>query len=75
MMCCSMLQVREKSTGKIYEVAVQCVKLGGRYVLRYNIGIDGYYEWTNICCIYDNKEFNDGFEVINDNYQSIRKEH
>lgn len=75
MFSCSMLQVKEKGTGKIYEVAVQCIANNtGYYRVRYNIGIDGYNEWTPVCCLYDNKDFNDRFEVINDNYQSIRKE-
>ena len=60
------LDVREKATGKVYAVMTQMVDLNfdGKYVLRYNIGINGHHEWTNICCIYSNDEFNDKYEVV-----------
>jgi hypothetical protein len=69
-----MLQVRERSTGEIYEVAIQCVDVNftGYYRMRYNIGHDTHFEWVHCFCLYDNADFNEQFEVINDNYKSVR---
>ena len=60
------MKVRERSTGKRYECFTQAVDLNfdGRYVMRYNVGINGYCEWSTVCCIYDNAQFNKLFEVI-----------
>ena len=64
--------VKDKRTGKKYECFTQSVDLNydGIYVLRYNIGINGYTEWTNICCIYDNNVFNANYEVLSENYNA-----
>lgn len=66
------LQVKDRETGKIYDCIPQIVSLdisfdiySKEFVLRYNIGINGYQEWTNIECIYDNKEFNKKYIVLN----------
>lgn len=64
--------IKDKRTGKKYECFTQSVDLNydGKFVLRYNIGINGYTEWTNICCIYDNNEFNANYEVLSENYNA-----
>ena len=64
--------IKDKRTGKKYECFTQSVDLNcdGIYVLRYNIGINGYTEWTNICCIYDNNTFNVNYEVLSENYNA-----
>ena len=45
---------------------VQSVDLNfnGKYVLRYVIGIQGHSEFHMCCCVYDNNEFNERYEVI-----------
>lgn len=60
------MKVKEKATGKIYEARAQIVSidLGKTYLLRYNIGFSNYQEFVSICCIYDNEEFNNKYEVI-----------
>ena len=60
------IKVRDKRTGKVYDCIPQIVDLNfnGRYELRYNIGINGYTEWSNVCCVYDNDVFNRDYEVI-----------
>lgn len=60
------IRVKNRETDKIYDCFPQIIDLNfdGNYVLRYNIGINGYNEWTNICCIYDNDEFNATYEVM-----------
>lgn len=60
------MKIKDRETGKTYDCFTQAVDLTltGRYVLRYNIGINGYNEWTNVCCIYSNDEFNTWYEVI-----------
>lgn len=70
-----MLQVKEKKTGRTYEVMVQAVDLNqdGHYVMRYNIGHANYTEWIFCHCIYDNDEFNNRFVVIDENYKTITK--
>lgn len=64
--------IKDKRTGKKYECFTQSVDLNydGKFVLRYNIGINGYTEWTNICCIYDNNAFNSNYEVLSENYNA-----
>lgn len=58
--------IEERKTGKKYECFPQIVDINfdGNYRLRYNIGINGNFEWTNKCCIYDNGEFNKKYKVI-----------
>ena len=60
------MRIRDKRTGKEYDCFPQMVDLNFRneYVLRYNIGINGHHEWSNICCVYSNDEFNSDYEVI-----------
>ena len=60
------LKVKRKSDGKIFSVMPQIVDLNfkNEYCLRYNIGINGYNEWTFIEAIYDNEDFNARYEVI-----------
>lgn len=60
------MEVKDRKTGKIYDCFVQSVDLNnnGKYFMRYNIGINGYNEWTFIHAIYDNDEFNAMYEVI-----------
>lgn len=57
--------VRRKADGKRFSMVPQAVDLNfnDRYCLRYNIGINGYTEWTFIEAIYDNDEFNEKYEV------------
>lgn len=59
-------KVKNRETGKVYDCFVQMLDLNfnGRWVMRYNIGINGYNEWTFIHAIYDNDEFNNMYEVI-----------
>lgn len=61
------MKVKDKKTGRTYDCITQAVDLNfdGNYVLRYNIGINGYNEWSFIHAIYDNKEFNEMYEVVN----------
>ena len=61
------MKVRNKETGRRFDCFLQSVDLNfnGRYVMRYNIGINGYNEWTFIEAIYDNGTFNKRYEVIN----------
>lgn len=58
--------VQEIKTGKVYQCVAQMIDLNnnGKYVLRYNIGINGYNEWSFIEAIYDNDEFNSKYEVV-----------
>ena len=60
------MKIRDRKTDKIYECFTQSVSLdlGKTYVLRYNIGINGYNEWSNVCCEYSNEDFNNNYEVI-----------
>lgn len=60
------LVVRDRRTGKKYDCFPQMVDLNfnGKYELRYNIGINGHTEWSNICCVYSNEEFNEKYEVV-----------
>ncbi len=60
------MRIRDRRTGEEYDCFPQMVDLSfkGKYELRYNIGINGYTEWSNICCIYSNDEFNSKYEVI-----------
>lgn len=59
-------KVRNRETGKKYDAFVQAVDLNNKntYVMRWNIGINGYTEWNSIHCIYDNDEFNKMYKVI-----------
>lgn len=59
-------KVKDRKTGKVYSCMPQMVELNhdGKYYLCYNIGIDGYTEWTFVHAIYDNDEFNATYEVI-----------
>ena len=68
------MNVRERATGKIYSVFPQMddINCDGKFSLRYNIGINGHNEWTFICAIYDNKEFNEKYEVVK--YQKSKGE-
>lgn len=66
------LRVENRETGKIYDCIPQIVSLdtafniySKKFILRYNIGINGYKEWINIECIYDNKDFNKKHIVLN----------
>lgn len=67
-------EVVDRITGKRYECVPQMLDLNfnGKYVLRYNIGIEGYTEWTNIHCIYDNDEFNVRYKVVGSHESVIR---
>lgn len=57
--------VENRTTGCRYECFPQIVRSSlGKYVLRYNVGINGYSEWTFIHAIYDNDEFNRLYKVI-----------
>ena len=57
--------VENRTTGRRYECFPQIVRSSlGKYVLRYNVGINGYSEWTFIHAIYDNEEFNLMYKVI-----------
>lgn len=60
------MKVRDRETGKTYDCFLQSVDLNfnGKYIMRYNIGINGYTEWHNVCCIYSNEDFNNEYEVI-----------
>lgn len=60
------MRIRDRKTGKTYDCFVQAVDLNfdGKYRMRYNVGINGHLEWSNIHCIYDNNEFNEMYEVI-----------
>lgn len=57
---------RDRRTDKVYQVIPQMVDLNcnDKYVLRYNIGINGYNEWTCINCEYDSNEFNKNYEAV-----------
>ena len=59
-------KIRDKITGENYECFPQMIELDydNKYYLRYNIGINGWQGWTNVCCVYDNNEFNERYEVI-----------
>lgn len=59
-------KVKNRETGKVFDCFVQMLDLNfnGRWVMRYNIGINGYTEWTFIEAIYDNDTFNERYEVI-----------
>lgn len=61
------MKIRDRMTGKIYDCFPQSVDLNydGRYVMRYNIGVNSLSCWTNVCCVYDNDEFNANYEVVN----------
>lgn len=58
--------VIERKTGKRFDAFPQAVDLNhnGKFVLRWNIGINGHSKWTFVCCIYDNDKFNDLYEVV-----------
>lgn len=58
--------IQDKETGMKFECFLQSIDLNGdgRYVMRYNIGINGYHEWTNVCCVYSNDEFNKHYQVL-----------
>lgn len=58
--------VRDRKTGEAFQCTPQMVDLNfdGKYVLRYNIGIFGYVNWTPIVCCYDNDVFNERYEVL-----------
>lgn len=60
------LKVKERKTQKIFDCDVEAVDLNnnGKYVMRYNIGINGHSEWSFIHAIYDNDAFNERYEVI-----------
>ena len=60
------IKIKDRKTGKIYDCFPQIVDINfdGNYSLRYNIGINGYNEWSFIHAIYDNDEFNKKYEVI-----------
>lgn len=60
------MEVIERSTGRKYECFPQMIDLNfdGKYELRYNVGVNGYTEWSNIECIYSNDEFNERYEVV-----------
>ncbi len=59
-----------RKTGKVYEAFTQGVNLNndGGYVMRWNIGINGYNEWTCKECIYENDEFNNRYVVVKYSY-------
>lgn len=61
------MKIKDRKTGRAYDCFTQAVDLNfnGRYVMRYNIGINGYTEWTFIHAIYSNDEFNEMYEVVN----------
>jgi hypothetical protein len=67
------IRVRNKKSGEVYSCVAQLVDLNfdGKYCLRFNIGIDGYNEWTHIENIYSNDEFNEKYEVVK--YQKSKK--
>lgn len=60
------MKIRDKRTNEVYDCFTQSVDLNfdGKYVMRYNIGINGYKNWYNVCCVYSNDEFNNNYEVI-----------
>lgn len=60
------MKVKNRETGKTYDCFTQSVDLNnnGNYVMRYNIGINGYTEWSFVHAIYDNETFNKMYEVI-----------
>ena len=60
------IKVKNRETDKVYDCFPQIIDINndGKYTLRYNLGINGYNEWINICCIYDNDEFNASYEVV-----------
>ena len=62
------IKIKDRKTGKIYDCFAQIVDINfnGKYSLRYNIGINGYNEWSFIHAIYDNDEFNKKYEVISE---------
>lgn len=67
--------VRRKADDKRFNMFPQAVDLNvnGRYCLRYNIGINGYTEWTFIEAIYDNNEFNKRYEVVGVDVYGIKE--
>ena len=60
------VKVINRKTNEKYDCFAQIVELNfdGKYYLRYNIGINGYNEWTNVCCVYSSEDFNRDYEVI-----------
>lgn len=59
--------VEKRETGERYDAFVQAVQISPfieNFTMRWNIGINGHNEWSNICCIYDNNEFNETYKVI-----------
>lgn len=59
-------RIRNRKTGEVFDCFIQCVDLNfdGRWVLRWNIGINGYNDWSFICAEYNADEFNRKWEVI-----------
>lgn len=60
------IKVKDNKSGKIYDAFTQGVELNfdGKYYTRWNIGINGYNEWTCICCVYSDAEFNETYTVV-----------
>lgn len=57
-------KIREKATGKTFDCFIQDYpKLDGDSYTRFNIGINGWNEWSFICYL-DEEEFNRGYEVL-----------
>lgn len=61
-------EVREKETGEKLDCFIQEIELmginDGKPCTRYNIGINGWTEWTCLYCIYTDEDFNNKLEVI-----------
>ena len=63
------MKIRNRKTNEVLDCFTQAVQLNpykNEYVLCYNIGINGYNNWTFICAEYDNDTFNKNWEVINE---------
>ena len=62
------MKIRNRKNNEVLDCFTQAVQLNhdGKYVLRYNIGINGYSNWTFIYAEYDNDTFNENWEVINE---------
>lgn len=59
------MKICRKSNGEVYDCFIQDYEsFNGKKCKRFNIGINGYTEWSNLLCIYNEDEFNDQFEVI-----------
>ena len=63
----------DKNTGEKYNCIPQMVDINfnGNYSLRYNIGIEGYHEWSFLFAIYSDSVFNMRFRVVGV-HESIR---